>query len=138
MLKACKILRIAVTAGEAALAIVGRKVVTKYGGAAIDAAKDIRRILQNDPAKLPTVKASASGNISAKQISENGKIIDPPQEVLNKQKQLLSNPNNTQTGILREEIADSYFKIVVILNLKVNVAVIVLTVCISKMVNFIL
>ncbi len=101
---------LAVTAGEAALAIVGGKVVTKYGGTAIDAAKDIKRILQNDPAKLPTVKASASGNISAKQISENGKIIDPPQEVLNKQKELLSNSNNTQTGILREEIADSYFK----------------------------
>ncbi len=101
---------LAVIAGEAALAIVGGKVVTKYGGAAIDAAKDIKRILQNDPAKLPTVKASASGNISAKQISENGKIIDPTQEVLNKQKELLSNSNNTQTGILREEIADSYFK----------------------------
>lgn len=101
---------LAVTAGEAALAIVGGKVVTKYGGAAIDAAKDIKRILQNDPAKLVTVKASTSGNISAKQISENGKIIDPPQEVLNKQKELLSNRNNTQTGILREEIANSYFK----------------------------
>ncbi len=85
-------------------------VVKKSTTITIEAVKDIKRVLQNDPAKLPTVKASTTGNISAKQISENGKIIDPPQEVLSKQKELLNNPNNTQTGILREEIADSYFK----------------------------
>ncbi|WP_428705940.1 hypothetical protein, partial [Staphylococcus aureus] len=44
------------------------------------------------------------------QITENGKIIDPPKEVLNKQQQLLNNTDNNKSGILREEIADSYFK----------------------------
>jgi len=100
---------LAVAAGEAALGIVGGKVVTQVGGKAVEITKDINRVLKNDPAKLPTVTASASGNISAKQISENGKIIDPPKEVLSKQKQLLNITDNNTSGILREEIADSYF-----------------------------
>nr|WP_228704193.1 VENN motif pre-toxin domain-containing protein [Acinetobacter gyllenbergii] len=85
-------------------------VAKKGGGIVIEAAKDINRVLKNDPAKLPSVKVSSSGNISAKQISENGKIIDPPKEVLSKQQELLNNSNHNQTGALREQISDSYFK----------------------------
>lgn len=81
-----------------------------YQGGEVKALNNVKRVLQNDPAKLPPVRASTSGNISAKQISENGKIIDPPKEVLNKQQQLLNNTDNNKSGILREEIADSYFK----------------------------
>ncbi|MCU4582286.1 hemagglutinin repeat-containing protein [Acinetobacter gyllenbergii] len=85
-------------------------VAKKGGGIVIEAAKDINRVLKNDPAKLPSVKVSSSGNISAKQISENGKIIDPPKEVLSKQQELLNNSNHNQTGALREQISDIYFK----------------------------
>lgn len=69
-------------------------------------------LFQFIPLNVPnySVKTSTSGNISAKKISENGKIIDPPKEVLNKQQQLLNNTDNNKSGILREEIADSYFK----------------------------
>ncbi|MCX5468918.1 hypothetical protein [Acinetobacter nematophilus] len=69
-------------------------------------------LFQFIPFNVPnySVKTSTSGNISAKKISENGKIIDPPKEVLNKQQQLLNNTDNNKSGILREEIADSYFK----------------------------
>lgn len=100
----------AVLNGISGLLTAGTVTVVKKGGTiTIEAVKNIKRVLQNDPAKLPIVKASASGNISAKQITTNGKIIDPPQDVLNKQQQLLNNKDNTQTGILREEISDSYF-----------------------------
>ncbi|ATZ64503.1 hemagglutinin [Acinetobacter bereziniae] len=95
---------------SAALSAGAITVVKKGGTVTIEAVKDIKRVLQNDPAKLPLVKTSTSGNISAKQITENGKIIDPPKEVLNKQQQLLNNTDNNKSGILREEIADSYFK----------------------------
>ncbi|CAM9351128.1 hypothetical protein [Acinetobacter bereziniae] len=69
-------------------------------------------LFQFIPLNVPnySVKTPTSGNISAKKISENGKIIDPPKEVLNKQQQLLNNTDNNKSGILREEIADSYFK----------------------------
>nr|WP_227559188.1 VENN motif pre-toxin domain-containing protein [Acinetobacter bereziniae] len=89
-------------------AIGGKKL--GYEGGQVGNLTSIKRILENDPAKLPSVKTSTSGNISAKQITENGKIIDPPKEVLNKQQQLLNNTDNNKSGILREEIADSYFK----------------------------
>ncbi|WP_353167006.1 hemagglutinin repeat-containing protein [Acinetobacter sp.] len=89
-------------------AIGGKKL--GYEGSQVGNLSNIKRILENDPAKLPLVKTSTSGNISAKQITENGKIIDPPKEVLNKQQQLLNNTDNNKSGILREEIADSYFK----------------------------
>ncbi len=45
-------------------------VAKKGGGIVIEAAKDINRVLKNDPAKLPSVNVSSSGNISAKQISK--------------------------------------------------------------------
>lgn len=89
---------------SAALSAGAVTVVKKGGTVTIEAVKDIKRVLQNDPAKLPLVKTSTSGNISAKQITENGKIIDPPKEVLNKQQQLLNNTDNNKSGILREEI----------------------------------
>ena len=101
---------VALNVVSAAISAGGVTVAKKGGTVVIEAAKDVKRVLQNDPAKLPTVKASTSGNISAKQISENGKIIDPPKEVLSKQKQLLNNADNNKSGILREEVADSYFK----------------------------
>ncbi|AMW79368.1 hypothetical protein AMD27_10980 [Acinetobacter sp. TGL-Y2] len=85
-------------------------VAKKGGGIVIEAAKSTKRILQNDPAKLPTITTSAGGYIKASIITENGKIIDPPKEVLNKQKELIGNKDKNATGVLREEIADSYFK----------------------------
>jgi len=97
--------------GISALLSAGTVTVAKKGGGiVIEATKSVKRILQNDPAKLPTIKTSAGGYIKASIITENGKIIDPPKEVLNKQKELIGNKDKNATGILREEIADSYFK----------------------------
>ena len=97
--------------GISALLSAGTVTVAKKGdGIVIEATKSVKRILQNDPAKLPTIKTSAGGYIKASIITQNGKIIDPPKEVLNKQKELIGNKDKNATGILREEIADSYFK----------------------------
>ena len=95
---------------SAALSAGTVTVVKKGGTVVIEAAKSTKRILQNDPAKLPTITTSAGGYIKASIITENGKIIDPPKDVLDKQKQLLGNKDKNATGVLREDIADSYFK----------------------------
>lgn len=81
-----------------------------YEGSSIKiTAPKVLRTLTNDPAQQIPVSMSAKGNISGKQISENGRIVDPPQEVLSKQQELMNNLNHSQTGALREDIADSYF-----------------------------
>ena len=65
--------------------------------------------MANDPAKLPPIEMSAKGNISASKISTDAKIIEPPNAVLSLQKQLATTTDNAASGILRENIADSYF-----------------------------
>ena len=97
--------------GLSAAISAGTVTVAKKGSViVIEAAKSTKRILQNDPAKLSTITTSAGGYIKASIITENGKIIDPPKDVLNKQKELIGNKDKNATGVLREEIADSYFK----------------------------
>lgn len=91
---------------------LGATSIKKLGaeGGQVGNLSNVKRILQNDPAKLPTVEMSTGGYIKASSITKNGKIIDPPKEVLNKQKELIGNKDKNATGVLREEIADSYFK----------------------------
>ncbi|MEJ7139169.1 hemagglutinin repeat-containing protein [Comamonadaceae bacterium SL12-8] len=109
-----------ITTGRGLAAITGAAAVAKTVVAVGDVAagatgktvavgKDIARIFDNDPAKLPVIEPAPGGFINSSKIRESDRIVDLPDSVTLKQADLAIISDKSKGGVLREEISDAYF-----------------------------